>query len=101
VKRQIPDALVLFIGPGDMSTMVNGNMVTYPLLPYLDVKLREACSNNGWAFWSMFRAMGGENAMPAWVDQGLAATDYTHFSPKGSRLIAELFFTSLYLDLMR
>jgi lysophospholipase L1-like esterase len=39
--------------------------------------------------------------MPAWVDQGLAATDYTHFSPKGSRLIAELFFTSLYLDLMR
>lgn len=101
VKRQIPDALVLFIGPGDMSTMVNGNMVTYPLLPYLDVKLREACSSNGWAFWSMFRVMGGENAMPAWVDQGLAATDYTHFSPKGSRLIAELFFTSLYLDLMR
>lgn len=101
VKRQIPDAMILFIGPGDMSTMVNGNMVTYPLLPYLDVKLREICSNNGWAYWSMFRAMGGENAMPAWVDQGLAATDYTHFSPKGSRLIAELFFTSLYLDLMR
>jgi hypothetical protein len=101
VKRQIPDAMILFIGPGDMSTMINGNMVTYPLLPYLDVKLREACSGNGWAYWSMFRAMGGENAMPAWVDQGLAATDYTHFSPKGSRLIAELFFTSLYLDLMR
>ncbi|HOI87355.1 MAG TPA: hypothetical protein PLV51_05805 [Lentimicrobium sp.] len=101
VNRMIPDAMVLFIGPGDMSTMVNGNMVTYPLLPYLDARLRETCNRNGWAYWSMFRAMGGLNAMPAWVDQGLASTDYTHFSPKGSRTIAELFFTSLYLDLMR
>ena len=101
VQRQIPGAMILFIGPSDMSTMIGGKMVTYPLLPYLDARLKETCKNNGWAYWSMFEAMGGENSMPHWVDQGLAANDYTHFSPKGTRIISELFFTALYLDLKK
>jgi hypothetical protein len=101
VQRQIPGAMILFIGPSDMSTMISGNMVTYPLLPYLDARLKETCINNGWAYWSMYKAMGGENSMPHWVDQGLAANDYTHFSPKGTRIISELFFTALYLDLKK
>lgn len=101
VKGLIPQAMIMFIGPGDMSTMINGKMVTYPLLPYLDEKLRETSIRNGWAYWSMYKAMGGLNSMPAWVEQGLAASDYTHFSPKGARIIGELFFTSLYLDLKR
>ncbi|KAF0204179.1 MAG: hypothetical protein FD170_497 [Bacteroidetes bacterium] len=101
VKRQIPDAMILFIGPSDMSTVINGEMVTYPLLPYLDEKLKQTCNENGWAYWSMFNAMGGENSMPHWVNQGLAANDYTHFSPKGTRIISELFFTALYLDLKK
>ena len=50
VKRQIPDAMILFIGPSDMSTVINGEMVTYPLLPYLDEKLKQTCNENGWAY---------------------------------------------------
>jgi lysophospholipase L1-like esterase len=97
----MPEAVFLFIGPGDMSTLVNGNYTTYPLLPYLDKQLKQRCLANGVAYWSMFEAMGGENSMQYWVEQELASTDYTHFSPKGSRIISELFFNALYLDLSR
>lgn len=99
VKRKTENANVIFIGPSDMTTNENGIMKTYPLLPYLNKTLQEMCQENGFAFWSMFDAMGGENAMQHWVDQGLAATDYTHFSPSGTKIISELFFLSLYLDL--
>jgi lysophospholipase L1-like esterase len=101
LRKRMPEAVFLFIGPGDMSTLVNGNYTTYPLLPYLDTQLKQQCLSSGIAYWSMFEAMGGENSMQYWVDQELASTDYTHFSPKGSRIISELFFNALYLDLSR
>jgi lysophospholipase L1-like esterase len=99
VRRNNPEATVIFIGPSDMSTSVNGNRITYPLLPYLNKKLKETCVANNIAFWSLFDAMGGENSMPYWVDQELASNDYTHFTVNGYRIISELFFTALQLDL--
>ncbi len=101
LRKRMPDAVFMFIGPGDMSTLVNGEYTTYPLLPYLNQQLKQRCLSNGVAYWSMFDAMGGENSMQYWVEQELASTDYTHFSPKGSRIISELFFNALYLDLSR
>lgn len=99
VKRKSNNSNVIFIGPSDMTTNANGQMITYPLLPYLNKTLKQMCTENDVAFWSMYDAMGGENSMKHWVDQGLAATDYTHFSPSGTKIISELFFLSLYLDL--
>ncbi len=99
VRRHNPKVSVLFIGPSDMATSVNGNWVTYPLLPYLDQKLKEMCTANNIAYWSMYEAMGGKNSMPYWVEQKWAGSDYTHFTAKGNRIISELFFTSLQLDL--
>ncbi|WP_224491564.1 SGNH/GDSL hydrolase family protein [Robertkochia flava] len=99
VRRMQPDASVIFIGPSDMSTLENGDYISYRHLPYLNDKLREVCVNNGIAYWSMFDAMGGANSMQHWVDQELAKSDYTHFSPSGTKVISELFFTALYLDL--
>ncbi|MBL7472954.1 SGNH/GDSL hydrolase family protein [Robertkochia sediminum] len=99
VRRMRADASVIFIGPSDMSTLQDGNYVSYKHLPYLNNKLREACVTNGIAYWSMFEAMGGANAMQHWVDQELAKSDYTHFSSSGTKVISELFFTALSLDL--
>ncbi|KAB1067626.1 lipase [Tamlana haliotis] len=99
VKRKTNDANILFIGPSDMSTTENGQMVTYPLLPYLNECLSEVMTENDIAYWSIYDAMGGKNAMPYWVDQKLAASDYTHFSPSGTKIISEILFLSLYLDL--
>lgn len=98
-KRKSKDAQVLFVGPSDMTTSENGQMTTYPLLPYLNETLKKTCLQNGIAYWSMYDAMGGENSMQHWVDQGLAANDYTHFSNSGTKIISELFFLALYLDL--
>jgi lysophospholipase L1-like esterase len=100
VKARTNNAQVLYIGPADMVTMVNGQMTTYDLLPYLNKRLAETCLDADVAYWDMFEAMGGKGAMPIWVEQGLAGNDYTHFTPKGSKIISELFFVALYLDLI-
>lgn len=101
VRRSNPDATVLFIGPSDMSTSVNGSMMTYPLLSHMNQRLKEVCLKNNIAYWSLFEAMGGENSMPYWVEQKLAGSDYTHFTASGNRIVSELFFTALQLDLMK
>ncbi len=99
IKRRTKGVQVLFIGPTDMSTSINGTMETYKLLPYLNETLMETCLKNEVAYWSMYDAMGGKGSMKLWVDEKLAGSDYTHFTPKGTKIISELFFTSLYLDL--
>ncbi|MEZ4803004.1 MAG: lipase [Gelidibacter sp.] len=99
VKRKTTNANIIFIGPSDMTTSENGEMKTYPLLPYLNKTLQNVCLENGIAYWNMFDAMGGENSMEHWVNQGMAADDYTHFSRSGTKVISELFFLALYLDL--
>lgn len=88
----------VFIGPTDLSKSINGKMKTYKLLPYLNSQLKEFCSQNNIAFWDMFNAMGGKNSMQTWVKEKLVGGDYVHFTPKGTKYISELFFTSLYLD---
>ncbi len=99
VKRKSNNAQIIFIGPSDMTTTENGQLKTYTLLPYLNKSLKQMCLENGVAFWSMYDAMGGKNSMKYWVDQGLAANDYTHFSSSGTKIISELFFLALYLDI--
>ena len=49
----------------------------------------------GASFWDLYHAMGGKNAMFAWVDNGLAGKDYVHFTPKGSNLASQLFYDAL------
>lgn len=100
-RNKTNNASVIFIGPSDMTTTDNGELVTYKLLPYLNQVLKQSCYENNIAYWSMFDAMGGINSMKHWVDQKLAASDYTHFSPSGTKVASELFFVALYLDLIR
>lgn len=99
VRRKSPDASIIFVGPSDMTTTINGELKSYALLHYLDEVLKQQCVSNNVAYWSMFKAMGGENSMSFWVDKKLAANDYTHFTPQGTQIISELFFTALYMDL--
>lgn len=101
VRQKAPEATFLFIGPSDMTTSQDGVMFTYTMLPYLNKRLKETCLANNVAYWDMYNAMGGENSMQHWVDEGYAGTDYTHFTPKGTKIISELFFISLYLDLSK
>jgi len=95
IKKMAPQASILFIGPSDMSIKSGTEYVTYPYLETMRNALKKVVLDSDCAFFDMYDAMGGKNSMPSWVDQKLAATDYTHFSPQGARKIATLFYSEL------
>ncbi len=97
VKSLCPKAAIIFIGPADMSYKNDLYYESYPLLEYVRDVLKQVAHDNGCAYWDMFEAMGGKNSMPSWVsaEPPLAGNDYTHFTPKGAALIAELFYYAL------
>lgn len=84
-----PSAQVLFIGPSDMSTMVNGELQSYPFLPHIVRLLRDTVLQHQAAYWSIYDAMGGHNSMVTWAANGLAGTDHIHFSAKGANIIGQ------------
>jgi len=95
VKKLAPDASILFVGPSDMSIKEGTEYITYPYLETMRDALRKAVLDSDCAFFDMYDSMGGKNSMASWVDQKLAATDYTHFSPQGARKIATLLYSEL------
>ena len=90
LQRIAPNVPILFIGPSDMLSIVDGDLKTYKYLSYLVEKLSIEIPKSGAAFWNMYQVMGGENSMRAWVKKGWAGNDYVHFSAKGAQEIANL-----------
>lgn len=97
VKKAAPGVSLLFIGPSDMNIKEGTDYVSYPLLEKIRDEIRKAVLESGSAFYDLYEAMGGRNSMAQWVKQGLAAGDYTHFSPQGARKMSTL----LYAELMK
>ncbi len=100
IRQLCPDAAVIVIGPSDMSTKVKDKYVTYDHLPDVVRTLQKVAIDNGCAYWDMYKAMGGHNSMPSWVnaDPELASPDYVHFTSKGARLIANMFYNALIYE---
>ena len=92
-----PQSKILFIGPSDMSTNINGTMQTYPHLAKLINSLRQMCLNNDVAYWDLYGAMGGENSMTKWVNSNppLAGSDHIHFTYAGSNRASEMLWQGL------
>lgn len=92
LKKVLPQAVMLFIGPADMARSVEGQVQTYPYLEEMIDALRTLCMENQVAFWDMYRVMGGRNTIIEWTktQPPLAATDYIHFSRQGADRIAAL-----------
>lgn len=82
IQGLAPDAKIVFIGPSDMYSR------TRPMIPHLVDSLKSTANSCGAAYWDIFGAMGGKYSMSKWVSKGLAASDYIHFSSKGSKLMA-------------
>ena len=89
IRACAPRASILFIGPSDMSTRIDGEMTTYPLVPYMDKLLKKMAEEEQIAYWSMYDAMGGKNSMVHWVEVGLAGSDYVHFTRAGANNIGK------------
>src|SRR5690554_6354507 len=92
IKRLRPNAMIIVIGPSDMSTLIEEEFRTYPLLPLVVDQLRKVTKERDGAYFDMYSAMGGEDAMAAWVEKGLAGQDHIHFTPKGASIAAQKFY---------
>lgn len=89
IKRVAPKAILLFIGPADMSRSYQGRLGTWHGLPELNDSLRAMSLRNDVAYWDMFNVMGGEGSMIQWVKHkpALAGRDYVHFTLTGAQEI--------------
>ena len=102
IRACAPQASILFIGPSDMSTNIDGQMTTYPLVPYMDKLLKKMAAEEQIAYWSMYDAMGGKDSMVRWVEIGLAGSDYVHFTRAGANKVGKILYEWLmtYPDLL-
>lgn len=100
IKRTCPDAAIIVIGPSDMSFKEKDRFKTYNNLPELVEAMENVALETGCGYWNMYDAMGGKNSMPSWVnaDPELARPDYVHFSTRGARLIANMFYNALIFE---
>lgn len=92
IQSQVPSAAIIVIGPSDMSQLNEGVFESYKLIPYLTNQMKKVSHESGAAYWDLFKAMGGINSMPTWVEQGLAGSDYIHFTSKGTSIASQLFY---------
>jgi lysophospholipase L1-like esterase len=92
LKKLRPNVTIVVIGPSDMSFQSVNGWTSYKMLPYLVAEMTRVTKDVGGSYWDLFSAMGGENSMPSWVDQGLAGRDYIHFTNKGASIASQLFF---------
>lgn len=92
MKRYAPEARILWVGPSDMTTRINGKMQTYPLLSAMDRSICQMVNEEGCAYWSLFESMGGTGSMVRWANAQppLAGKDYVHFTRLGATRAGEL-----------
>ncbi len=100
IRSMCPNASILVVGPSDMSVKVKDDYETYPILDTMVNELKNASLRNNCAYWDIYKAMGGRNSMPQWVnaDPPLAATDYTHFSPQGAHVISNMLYNAIIVE---
>lgn len=101
LKKLNPELAVIFIGPSDMSKLLDGEYRTYPLLPYCVEQLKKIAVHSGVGYWDLYEAMGGKNSMPAWVEKDLGRSDHVHFSIKGSTIAAQLFYDAFIAEYLK
>jgi lysophospholipase L1-like esterase len=100
LKDNLSGVSILVVGISDVSKNENGQYVTSPNVIKIRDAQKKAAFKAGCAFWDLFEAMGGENSMPGWVTAKpeLAQKDYTHFSPKGARIVGNMLYNALMAE---
>jgi putative periplasmic protein len=97
LKRLLPNTAFILIGVSDMGHKEEEVFHSYPNINLVRTAQRKAALASGIAFWDSYAAMGGANSIIRWVNAQppLATSDYVHFTPRGARFLAELFYTAL------
>ncbi len=97
LRRAVPAAAILVVGPPDRFTRVKGRWRPYEAVDRIVAAQQEACRQNRCAYWNTRARMGAEGSMVNWVMAGLAQGDYVHFTSLGYQRLAGV----LFQDIMR
>lgn len=97
-RELAPDIPILVISTSDRSKKEDTHYVSLKNIDKLRDAQRQAAFRAGCAFWDLLQAMGGLNSMPSWVKEKLANKDYTHFTPRGARLVSEMLYEALMYE---
>ncbi len=100
LKRLHPDVSILVVGVSDMSRKEGELYASYPNIEKIRDAQRNAAFKAGCAFWDLYTAMGGKDSMPSWVNAtpALANKDFTHFTPKGAKIVSEMMYKALMTE---
>jgi len=96
-KKAFPQCSFLVVSVSDKSIKKGRRFVTNPSIPKLVKAQQNIAKKTNVAFWNLFEAMGGKNAMSKWVKASpkLASSDYTHFTLAGSKKVAAMLAKAL------
>lgn len=91
LKKSNPNTCILLTTPPDSyfkKKYVNKQVdrIRHAILLY--------CEKQEIACYDLYSAMGGENSIVSWQQQGLAAADLVHFTKSGYQLQGEMFYES-------
>lgn len=91
LKRMRPEASIVLVGVSDMSQKTPSGYASHPNVARVRAAQRRAAQLAGVAFWDCYSAMGGDNSMSTWAlsSPPLGQKDFTHFTSRGARLIAQ------------
>lgn len=91
-KRAFPECSILVVSVSDKSVKKGSKFVTNPSIPALVKAQQDIARKANVAYWNLFEAMGGMDAMDKWVNATppMATKDYTHFTINGSKKVAEM-----------
>jgi len=91
IKQAVPNAAILFTIPGDhriRKVQINENVQLASNI------IKEKVKHHNLSYWDFYQIMGGKGSIDNWYYEGLAHTDYLHYSQKGYEYQAQLLFNA-------
>ncbi|MDF9829633.1 hypothetical protein [Parabacteroides sp. PF5-6] len=98
LRECFPDTDILLLSVTDRSHLEDGVYQTMPEVLAMLHTQQQIARRAGIPFWNMFAAMGGENSMVRYVENNWASKDYTHFSFRGGRELANALMKALLTE---
>ncbi len=94
-KRCFPEAAILVVGVSDRGQRAAGGVQTMKGIELMLSHQKQMAQEEGVAFFSMFDAMGGRNAMAEFVKKGWAGKDYTHIGMKAGDHLGQKLYEAI------
>lgn len=95
IKECYPNADILIMGIGDRGQKSGGEVRSMSTAPNMVAAQRDLARETGSLFWDTREAMGGENAVVAWRQEGRINPDYIHLNAKGGKELGALLSEAL------